>query len=119
MKTDYSELAGKEVDYVYSDGTVIPCVVVMADYSIGLTIARRANKNLNCVCLHGRLSPRRIKQEKRGFPTRPLRSYRKVFHRAIKQIRTGKVFAEDLIRTGGGTGESSGGIPSSYCPFSQ
>lgn len=51
MKTDYSELCGKEVVYKYTDTKVLG-VVVAALYDKGITVANKNDPNDFLVCLN-------------------------------------------------------------------
>lgn len=85
MKTDYSELKGKEVNWVYFDGSEILGFVVGAIYRQGITLVRYddENKYLLCMNYNGGDMPGR-------------KSYRQVFHYIIKQIQNGQINAKDL-----------------------
>jgi len=87
MKTDYSELKGKEVNWIYLDGTEVLCFVVGAIYRQGITMVRYDDETKFLFCMN---------YNGTGMPG--MKSYRQVFHYIIKQIQNGQISCKDINR---------------------
>ncbi|HUW44841.1 MAG TPA: hypothetical protein VMW50_03505 [Dehalococcoidia bacterium] len=90
MKTDYPELEGVEIDYIYNDGSVCKSKVVGVNYHIGITIVRIANASRFTVCLNKKLHDPKINIKS------ALNNYRKYFHEVVKGIKAGQIKGTDL-----------------------
>lgn len=106
MKTDYSELAGEEVNYVYINGSETLGFVVNAIYKKGITIVRYDDENHFLICLNYN-----------GKTKSGSRSYREIFYYLIKQIKNGQINYGNLFKFSRYKEESNSNPTASSCAF--
>ena len=90
MKTDYEELEGKEIDYVYKDGEKVKAKVVGCNYDIGISIVRSDNLSHHVVCFNGPMSP--LWDKRHHYAN----EYDTMFVLAVRMIEKGTVFVKVL-----------------------
>jgi len=111
MKTDYPELEGKEVKYVWSNGKVHYGKVSGCNYHVGITIQ---NEKDYLICFTGKHSPRykEIQNPMKRF------IYRKTFHYLIKEIQKGIIYVSNVQRFFREYDSNPGESPSAEnCPY--
>ena len=82
MNKDFSELEGKEIDYVCNNGKILKGIVIGCDYDIGITVVNKDHKDHNLVCLNGASSP-----NKKAYSEEAYKTY---FFCVIAMIKKGK-----------------------------
>ncbi len=102
----YEALEGKRVKYWYSDERFVWAIVVNIDPDIGVTVVKESDREFNCLCYNGPLSPRWKTDWSKE-------DYYESFQDIYEQIEYGSVNLED---DGGSRKES---IPREFCPFNQ
>lgn len=112
-KENYEKLEGKEVLYIWGDGTEFKCKVSAIDLDIGLSIQSIEDEDNYKVCLNGPSSP--VKgQYIQG-------EYEELFHKTVEQIKKGRVYAEDLrvLLHSKPPPFGNATVPSNICAFRQ
>lgn len=87
MKTDYPELEGKEITYIYEDGSLKHGIVIGASYHVGITIVNKNIKYDFLICLNKKIHNKKIFSK----------SYKERFYFYIKQIKNGNFKVKDIV----------------------
>jgi len=91
MKTDYSNLIGKEITYITSGGVKVPCKVAGAHYHFGVTL-KSIKYDHEVYCSN--------REETLSWPNASKAEWKKSFFLEIKAIRNGVVSYHDLLNNG-------------------
>jgi len=90
MKTDYSCLEGRVIDW-YNDGLYYRGLVVLCDYSLGITIVNKEDKKDNLTCINGPSSPNTVERDHIS------RVYDEIFFKTVAMISRGVYIGEEGI----------------------
>lgn len=83
MKTDYPELEGKEVEFVFSDGERVAGIVAGVNYHVGISIVCKDDKEKSLVCINYKLQ--------RKTPFSGPKDYLQAFLGTVRMIKEGTV----------------------------
>lgn len=115
MKTDYSELEGKEIEYHHSSGKM-KGIVTGCDYDVGIVVQEKDNLDKYLICLHGPSSP------VSNWALKNPELHHVLFQNTVKQLKKGRYSTNNtnrLMRKHHAE-ESQGQNPrAENCPFSQ
>ena len=105
MKTDYPELEGEIVDYIYQDGTILKGKLIGCSYHLGITIVDINNENKFLLCLNKKIHSRLSHYV----------NYRTIFYDLVKAIKLGAITYE--LRRSHRTDDGISGILNTNCAF--
>jgi len=87
METNYEELGGKEIKWVYQDGLkIVDAVVAFVDEDVGITIVAKDNPERKLACLNG---PSSVHKEE-YYP----KAYKPFFDATVKMLKEGVYFSQ-------------------------